>query len=115
MLTGRSFDSDGTVQWALNHGWEGINVADSKRTNRLLGQFCSGAGKGFVRQWLDRYGLDMLVKLLEAREWRLALREWGKARLSDLEGSTIESFFYWRDVLEHCILFRQLVITWMET
>ena len=30
VLTGRSLNSDGTVQWALVHGWEGINVADSE-------------------------------------------------------------------------------------
>ena len=39
----------------------------------MFGLFCSGVGEGFVRQWFDRYGLDLLMKLLEARKWRLAL------------------------------------------
>ena len=108
VLTGRSVSSDGTVQWALVHKREGVTFADSKRANRLFGHF----GRAVVKvstEWRDRYGLDLLVELVEGRDWRLALRERGKARLSDLEASssdtrqevkTIESFCCWRDVLE---------------
>ena len=84
--------------------------------NRVFGQFSSGAGKGFIRQWLDRYGLDQLVKLLEVREWRVALQQWKAAQFLRLENPlvcsidseepTVWSFFYRRDVLEHCEAFQ---------
>ena len=116
VLTGRSLNTDGTVRWALAHGWEGINVNDQERANRVFGQFSSGAGKGLIRQWLDRYGLDQLMKLLEVREWRVALQQWKAAQFLRLENPlvcsvdseepSVWSFFYRRDVLEHCEAFQ---------
>ena len=116
VLTGCSSNTDGTVRWALVHGWEGNNVNYQERANRVFEQFSSGAGKGFIRQWLDRYGLDQLVKLLEVREWRVALQQWNAAQFLrlekplvcsvDSEEPTVWSFLYRRDVLEHCEAFQ---------
>ena len=110
VLTGRAFAADGSTRWALVHGWEGLDLRDTRRATVVFNNFSTGCGRGYISQWLKRYGKDKLLSLLTVRDWKLALAAWRKFQvqvslnpaisLSRAE-TTVRSFLSRSDVLEH--------------
>ena len=110
VLTGGVFAVDGSTRWAFVHGWEGLDLRDTRRASIVFNSFSTGSGRGYISQCLKRYGKDKLLSLLTARDWKLALAAWRKFQvkvslnpaisLSRTETS-VRSFLSRSDVMEH--------------
>ena len=48
VLTGRAFAADGSTRWALMHGWEGLDLRDTRRASIAFNSFSTGCGRGYI-------------------------------------------------------------------
>ena len=85
-------------------------LRDTRRASIVFNSFSTGCGRGYISQWLKRYGKDRLLSFLTVRDWKLALAVWRKFQvqvslnpaisLSRTETS-VRSFLSRSDILEH--------------
>ena len=110
VLTVQALAADGSTRWALVHGWEGLDLRDTRRATVVFNSFGTDCGRGYIAQWLKRYGSDNLLSLLTIRKWKLALAAWRKFQvqvnlnpaISPFHTETsVRSFLSRSDILEH--------------
>ena len=117
-------NADDSTRWALVHGWEGLDLRDNRLASIVFNSFSTGCGRGYISQWLKRYGNDKLLSLLTVTDWKLALATWRKFQvqvslnpaisLSRTETS-VRSFLSRIDVLEHFEPSLTMVSIWKLT
>ena len=124
VLTGQALAADGSTRRALVHGWEGLDLRDTRRATVVFNSFGTDCGRGYIAQWLKRYGRDNLLSLLSIRKWKLALAAWRKFQVQENLNTAISLFhtemsvrsvLSRSDILEHFEAFVAMVSIWKLT